>query len=195
MAEPVAALAGLSASAGSGRVSLGEVSAGTILRVQTWPDTAEAFRRVARDVIDIEAPPLGRAATKSDVTSAALGPGIYLVAGLHEEMAWLVQEALPASDAAVTDWSHGRTLLSLQGEAAADVLQKCVAIDFSPAAFPPGRVAATMIHHIDVLILRPSETEFRLLTLRSFAEALAEWLLDAGLEEGIGFRRPTTGRA
>jgi sarcosine oxidase gamma subunit len=49
-----------------------------------------------------------------------------------------------------------------------------------------------MIHHIDVLILRPAETEFRLLVLRSLAEALAEWLLDAGLEEGIGFRRPTT---
>jgi len=190
MAEPVTALAGMPISAGSGRVSLSEVSAGTILRVQTWPDTADAFRRVARDVIDIEAPPLGSAATKSDVTVAALAPSTYVVSGLHEEMAWLVQEALSASDAAVTDWSHGRTLLSLQGEAAAHVLQKCVAIDL--AAFPPGRAAATMIHHIDVLILRPAETEFRLLVLRSLAEALAEWLLDAGLEEGIGLRGPTT---
>jgi len=178
MAEPVTALAGMPISAGSGRVSLSEVSAGTILRVQTWPDTADAFRRVARDVIE------------SDVTVAALAPSTYVVSGLHEEMAWLVQEALSASDAAVTDWSHGRTLLSLQGEAAAHVLQKCVAIDL--AAFPPGRAAATMIHHIDVLILRPAETEFRLLVLRSLAEALAEWLLDAGLEEGIGLRGPTT---
>ncbi len=77
-------------------------------------------------------------------------------------------------------------MLALEGEAAAAVLQKCVAIDIS--ALPPGRAAQTMSHHIDVLIHRRTATEFRLMVLRSFAEALAEWLLDAGLEEGIGFR-------
>ena len=44
-----------------------------------------------------------------------------------------------------------------------------------------------MIHHIDVVIHRRAETHFELWVLRSFAEALAEWLLDAGIEDEIGF--------
>ena len=135
----------------------------------------------------MEAPPIGHAATNFETSLIAVAPGSFYVAGLAADMAWLVKEAVSPADAAVTDLSHGRAVLALEGEAAGDVLQKCVAIDLS--AFPPGRAAATMIHHIDVLIHRRTETEFRLIVLRSFAEALAEWLLDAGLEEGIGFRR------
>ena len=114
----------------------------------------------------------------------AVAPGTFLVAGLTTDLAKLVREALPPTDAAVTDLSHGRTVLSLEGDAAADVLQSCVTLDLS--AFPPGRAAQTAIHHIDVLIHRRSETRFELWALRSFAHALAEWLLDAGLEKGSG---------
>jgi methylglutamate dehydrogenase subunit D len=187
MAEAITALAGMPASTASGRVALREVAAGTILRIQAWPETFDAFKRVAGDVLGMEAPPIGHAAIKGDVILAAIAPGTFVIAGLADNVAWLVREALPITDAAVTDWSHARACLGLTGEAAETVLQKCVAIDLS--ALPSGRAAATMIHHIDVLIVRLSATEFRLFALRSFAEALAEWVLDAGLEEGIGFRK------
>jgi heterotetrameric sarcosine oxidase gamma subunit len=187
MADALSALAHLPAAAGDGRVTLREVSAGTILRIQTWPDTAGVVPRVARELLGVEAPPIGHAATNFETSLIAVAPGCFYVAGLASDIAWLVKEAVPATEAAVTDLSHGRAVLALEGEAASAVLQKCVAIDIS--ALPPGRAAQTMIHHIDVLIHRRSETEFRLLVLRSFAEALAEWVLDAGLEEGIGFRR------
>ena len=59
--------------------------------------------------------------------------------------------------------------------------------DLDPAVFPAGRVVQTMIHHIDVVIHRRSEAHFDLWVLRSFAESLAEWLLDQGVELGIGF--------
>ncbi len=187
MAEPVSALAGMPASAGGGPVRLREISGGTILRIQTWPDTAGVVPRVARELLGMEAPAIGQAATSGETSLIASAPGSYYVVGLASDLAWLLKEALPPSDAAVTELSHGRALLALEGEAAADVLQKCVALDLS--AFPQGRAAATMIHHIDVVINRRTKTEFRLLVLRSFAEALAEWLLDAGLEEGVGLRR------
>src|SRR5215210_6478268 len=49
-----------------------------------------------------------------------------------------------------------------------------------PPVFPPGRVAQTMIHHIDVLLHRQKRSSFDLWVLRSFAAALTEWLIDAG---------------
>jgi methylglutamate dehydrogenase subunit D len=187
MAEPVTALAGLAASSGGRRATLAEVSAGTILRIQTWPETAGAVQRVTRELLGLDAPPIGEAATKDAVTLVAIAPGTFFVAGLTTDLAKLVSEALPPSEAAVTDISHGRAVMSLEGDAAAEVLQSCVTLDLF--AFPPGRAAQTAIHHIDVLIHRRSETRFELWTLRSFAHALAEWLLDAGLEKEIGFRR------
>jgi heterotetrameric sarcosine oxidase gamma subunit len=44
-----------------------------------------------------------------------------------------------------------------------------------------------MIHHIDVMLHRRAESCFDLWVFRSFAEALAEWLLDAGAEDEIAF--------
>jgi sarcosine oxidase subunit gamma len=140
------------------------------------------------EILGLEPPAIGRAVTWDATTLIAFAPGAFYATGLAPELAAPIR-AIPASEAAITDLSHARVILALEGGAAAEVLQKCVAIDLSLAAFPPGRGAATMIHHIDVLIHRRSETEFHLMALRSFSEALAEWLLDAGLEEGIAFRR------
>jgi sarcosine oxidase subunit gamma len=81
-------------------------------------------------------------------------------------------------------------ILKLDGEASASVLATSVALDLDLAAFPAGRVAQTMIHHVDVVIHRRSETGFELWVLRSFAESLAEWLLDQGEPAGMGFARP-----
>ena len=112
-----------------------------------------------------------------------------MVAGVSADLVQRLETAIPADDAAVTDLSHGRTILVLEGEAAAPVLSKSVMLDLDFSAFPPGRAAETAIHHIDVMIHRLAETRFEIWVLRSFAEALAEWLLDAGLEEGIAFKR------
>jgi heterotetrameric sarcosine oxidase gamma subunit len=64
-----------------------------------------------------------------------------------------------------------------------------VALDLQAGAFPPGRVAQTVIHHVDVLLHRRAVEAFDLWALRGFAEALAEWIIDAGLEFGIAFDR------
>jgi sarcosine oxidase subunit gamma len=188
MAERRSALAHLPVAEGGGRVTLSQVSAGTILRIQAWPDTADAVSRSLGEVLGLEAPAIGRAVARDTTTLIAFAPGAFYATGLAPELAARVK-AVPVSEAAVTDLSHARVILALEGEAAVDVLQRCVALDLSRAAFPPGRAAATMIHHIDVLIHRRSETEFHLMALRSFSEALAEWLLDAGIDEGIAFRR------
>jgi sarcosine oxidase subunit gamma len=85
--------------------------------------------------------------------------------------------------------SHGRSVLRLAGEAAAAILSKGMAIDLHPNVFPPGRVAQTLIHHVDVLVHRRAGADFDLIVLRGFAEFFAEWLLIAGTEFGLGFHR------
>jgi sarcosine oxidase subunit gamma len=171
------------------RVRLTEVRPGSLLQVAAWPDTLTTVRTVIAELTGAEAPPLGRAAVAGDVTVAAVAPGRFLVASAADDLAARFEAALPASDGAVSDLSQGRAILRLEGEAATAVLAKGVALDLDPREFPPGRVAQTMIHHVDVLLHRTGADSFELWVLRGFAEALAEWLIDAGLEFGIGLSR------
>jgi sarcosine oxidase subunit gamma len=184
--ERLSPLAGLEAEAGSGAVTLSPLAPGTILRIQAWPDTLDTVRQALGEAYGIEAPPIGAARTAGEATLIGIGPGAFLAIGVSDEALGRLRGALPADQAALTDVSHGRSLFKLEGDAAEPVLQKCVTIDLSRLS--PGHAAQTMIDHVDVLIHRVADTDFRLLTFRSFARSLAEWLLDQGLEEGIGFR-------
>jgi sarcosine oxidase subunit gamma len=190
MAERVSALAHLASAPSaqaSARATLSERRPGSILQVVTWPDTAEAVRAAIADLLGIQVPAVGFAYADPNVTVAAVAPGRFMIAGSAPDLPRRFEGAFQSDQAAVTDLSHGRTILRLEGEAATAVLSSCVALDLHPTVLPPGRAAQTSVHHIDVLLHRLSETSYELWALRSFAEALAEWILDAGVEHGIVF--------
>jgi methylglutamate dehydrogenase subunit D len=188
MAEALSALAGMTASAGGGRVALSEAPLRALAQVQAWPTTAQAVTDALSTLPLGEIPPIGKASERGGLLVAHVAPRRFMIAGPDADLPARLTDLIPASAGSVTNLTHGRAILSLEGDAAREVLQKCVALDLADAAFPVGRAAATMIHHVDVLIVRRGSKRFGLWVLRSFAEALAEWLLDAGLEEGIGFR-------
>ena len=189
MAEALSALAGMTASAGGEQVTLSEAPFRALAQVQAWPTTPRAMSDALSTLPLGEIPPIGKASERGGFLVAYVAPGRFMIAGPDADLPARLADLIPASAGAVTDLSHGRTILSLEGEAAAEVLQKCVALDLADAGFPVGRAAATMIHHIDVLIVRRRDKRFDLWVLRSFAETLAEWLLDAGAELGAGLKK------
>ena len=189
MAERASALADLPPASREAALTLREVRPGTILQVAAWPGNPGAVRTVIGELLGFAAPQTGTASANPNATVAAVAPGRYLIAAAGPDLVARFEAALLSADGAVTDLSHGRVILRLEGAGAPALLCKAVALDLHPAAFPVGRVAQTTIEHIDVVIHRLSDTMFDLWVLRSFAESLAEWLLDAGLEEGIGFAR------
>jgi heterotetrameric sarcosine oxidase gamma subunit len=190
MAERRGALADLAAEAGGSAVnSLREILPGSIVQIQAWPDSLERMRSMVADISGAAAPAIGHAFVSGHIAIAATAPGRFLLTSEASDLPERLSGALTAADGTVTDLSHGRSLLRLEGPGAEAILQKCVAVDLDPAAFPTERAAQTMMHHIDVLIVRRAETIFDLFVLRSFAEALAEWLLDAGVEGGVSFQR------
>lgn len=179
MAERASALTHLPPAAAGKVFALSEARYGSILQVQAWPDTLKTVQAVLiSELLDEETPQPGSAIIRSETVVATIAPGRFMLAG-PENLVTRLESALPASDAAVTDVSHGRIVLKIEGEAAERVLQGCAMIDLDKRTFPPGRVAQTAIHHIDVLVHRIDENHFKLWVLRSFAESLAEWILDA----------------
>lgn len=169
-------------------VRLSEIRPGSILQVSAWPDTLGAVEAAIIDLLGVQAPALGKAHADPNLTVAAIAPGRFLISGMAPDLAMRFAAALPSEDGAVTDMSHGRAILRVEGEAA-ELLARAVALDLHPSVFPPGRVAQTMVHHIDVLIHRLTMIRFDLWVARGFAESLLDWLLDAGVEIGVSFER------
>jgi heterotetrameric sarcosine oxidase gamma subunit len=189
MAERASALAHHPDAAPAGAVvRLSEIRPGSILQVSAWPDTLGAVQEVIADLLGVQPPGVGMGLADPNITVACVAPGRFLIAGMAPDLAMRFEAALPSEDGAVTDLSHGRVILRLDGEAAR-LLASAVAIDLHPSVFPPGRVAQTMIHHIDVVIHHLTATRFDLWILRGFAQSLLEWLLDAGVEMGVSFER------
>jgi sarcosine oxidase subunit gamma len=185
------ALAHLTAAPADGAgLRLAELRPSAIVQVAAWPDTLPGVKRALGELLGSEIPRLGFAVAGPGGTVAALAPGRYLVAAGVADLATRLSGAITADQAAVTDLTHGRTILSLAGEAAPAILAKGLAIDLHPSVFPPGRVAQSMIHHIDVTVHRLELHRFELTVLRGFAEDFVEWLMDAGMEFGIGFAGP-----
>ena len=88
--------------------------------------------------------------------------------------------------AALTDLSHGRTVLRLRGPASRNVLQKLCRIDLYPRALPAGRVAQTPLGQVAALIHALDDgPSFDLYLPRSLARSGVESLIDAATEFGL----------
>jgi heterotetrameric sarcosine oxidase gamma subunit len=191
MPEPQSALAHLPRSRpGSAPVTVAELRPAAIVQIAAWPDSLQAVKRILAEVLGQGVPPLGSLAAGAQGTIAALGPGRYLLVSASPDIVARLADVVAVADGAVTDLSHGRTILSLKGGSAAAILAKGLAIDLHPSVFPPGRVAQSVIHHIDVTVQCRAADHYELMVLRGFAEDFLEWLMDAGLEFGVAFIGP-----
>lgn len=192
MADRLSALANLAAppTANGASAMLAELCPAAIVQVTAWPEPAKSTEKAIGALFGKAPGPVGTAVERGGVSMVTLAPGRYLLFSKADDLASALSAALPASDAAVTDLSHARTMLRLSGEAAAEILGKGLAIDLHTSVFAPGRAAQSVIHHMDVLVIGRKDRVFDLVVSRGFGLSLAEWLLDAGLEYGIGFQSP-----
>ncbi|MEZ0093556.1 sarcosine oxidase subunit gamma [Streptacidiphilus sp. EB129] len=112
-----------------------------------------------------------------------LGPEEWLVVGPDGSApatAAMLRAALEDEPGSLVDVSANRTTVELSGPAARRVLEKGCALDLHPRAFTPGRCAQTLLSKVNVVLHQVDlEPTYRLLVRGSFAQYLADWLLDA----------------
>ncbi|GGI76375.1 sarcosine oxidase subunit gamma [Saccharopolyspora subtropica] len=120
-----------------------------------------------------------------DETAAALwlGPDEWLLVapdGHAERVVSAVRGALADSLGSTVDVSANRTTLRLSGPMAREVLEKVCSLDLHPRSFGPGRCAQTLVGRTQAILWQLSaEPAYRLLVRCSFANYLADLLLDA----------------
>lgn len=154
-------------------VEVAERRPATILQAVGWPEDRAALHAALGAWLGDPPPELGWARSRGSCTVMALAPGRWLL---------LAETPAPPPDAPpflVTDLSAARLALRLSGRDLEPLLRKGVGFDPDARAFPPGRVAQTLIHHVPVLLHRIEAAAVDLLVPSSWAHAVRAWLDDA----------------
>lgn len=124
------------------------------------------------------------------VTVMWAGADQYYVQSLsHAEGALEVEmKRKLAGIASVSDQSHGRVTLVVEGPKARNLLAKGTPVDVHADAFSIGSSAVTQMAHVGVHLTRVGQDAFQLSVFRGFSESFWEWLTEQALEFGYQVR-------
>ena len=167
------------APAGSDAFALAQVKPASLVLVQCWPGSAAQAARALAEIAGVKPGAPGHAAGGKATTVMTLTAGRWLLQSSKTGLYGTLTAKLPAKHATAVDLGHARTVLSVEGEAAARVLNTGMPVDLDPSAFPPGQVAQSLFHHIDVTVRCIAARRYEIMCMRSFGHALFEALCDA----------------
>ena len=149
------------------------------------PQTGAALDTLLAAFRAEELPRTGASATASGSFLLGIRPGLWLLIASDSAPPEFPGAKLEAAFEVAVETGDAWTQFAISGSASRDLLAKGCALDLHPSAFPEGRCAVTrfaelrcVLHHVGV--------GYRLLVGRSYAAALAEWLIEAAAEFGLG---------
>ena len=90
-----------------------------------------------------------------------------------------------SADLAVLDLGHARTVITLHGRAARDLLAHVVSVDIAEEAFPPGEFRQTGLHGVGILMECRDDDSFDVLVPGTWAETVWDMLFDTAQPYGI----------
>ena len=111
-------------------------------------------------------------------------PRTWLVLSSKENVIETIRKNFKETDFAITDISHSRAVIQIQGEQAKEILKKGSPINFNE--FGVNQCAGTVFHGITIVIdsISNDPDTFNLLVLKSFGESFYHHITDAALEFG-----------
>lgn len=188
--QRLSALSGLAAQAPA-------VSGGSIVIRQHHPlimfnlrgPADPAFRDAVRGIFGCDLPVAPNSSSTSPFGDILkLGPDEWLLTAAPAT-SWPERTEIPG--ATLTDVSHARIVMQLEGDRSRDMLAKGCAIDLHPRQFPPGTCVQTGIAKIGVILHRRHDDHgFMLYAARSHAGSLWHWLTTAANEYGYDVIAP-----
>ena len=111
-------------------------------------------------------------------------PKNWLLVSTKKELLTTIKKSLKDTEFAVTDLSHSRTIIELEGENSKEVLKKGCPFNFNE--LKKNHCVNSVFHGITITIdmIDDSPDKIRLFALRSFGESLYHSITDSSLEFG-----------
>lgn len=166
-------------------VALSETQPGSIVQLAAWPGAEKQMMAAIRTVTGLALPDGAGGGTSNGGKSVfGFAPGKFTVTGDTEDLAAAFAGVVTSDVGTVTDLSHGRTAIRIEGPKAEWVLAKFFAIDFALPAFPVDAGRSTNHHDIFAQIQRTGAESFDIYVFRSFARSFWKALCHASEEVG-----------
>ena len=112
------------------------------------------------------------------------GPNNWLLVSTKKDLLKNITETFKGSDFAVTDLSHSRAIIELEGEYSKEVLKKGCPYNFNELNKNICVNSAFNGITITIDMIEENPIKIRIFALRSFGESLYESITDACLEDG-----------
>lgn len=174
-------------------VRLGEVRGFTLRQASAFPETIKAFEDILERELHAAVPrKVGGVARASATLIIRAGPEqLWLIGRAGDGIESRIRSCLDSAMGVLTELSHSRARIFIEGPKASAVLMKGIALDFDPGVFQPDTAAFTGVHHMPLLIHRIDEGRYEFYVMRTFALCVWDWLTDAALEFGyVVAKRP-----
>ena len=154
-----------------------------IVQIVQYKNSTVSFENINIDSLKLKNEPLS-VVSNNDTRILWNGPKNWLLVSMKKDLLKNILEAFKESDFAVTDLSHSRAIIELEGQDAREVLKKGCPFNFNTLE-KNNSINSTyngIAFMVDMLDDKPNK--LRLFTLRSFGESFYHSITDASLEFG-----------
>ena len=155
-----------------------------IVQIVQYKNSTFSFENIDIDSLKLKNDPLG-VISNNDTRILWNGPKNWLLVSTKKDLLKNILEKFKETDFAVTDLSHSRAIIEIEGEDAIEVLKKGCPFNFNILE-KNNSINSTyngIAFTADMLDNNPDKV--RLFTLRSFGESLYHSITDACLEFGF----------
>ncbi len=154
-----------------------------IAQIVQYKNSSLQIRDIIIDDLSMSHDPL-KVISNNDTRILWNGPKNWLLISKKKNLIENIKKTFVESDFALTDLSHSRAIIGLEGENLKEVLKKGCPYNFNE--MKKNMCVNSVFNGITITIdmIEENPEKIRLLALRSFGESLAESVTDACLEYG-----------
>jgi len=154
-----------------------------IVQIVQYKNSTVSFESIDIDRLKLKNEPLS-VVSNNDTRILWNGPKNWLLVSIKKDLLKNISEVFKETDFAVTDLSHSRAIIELEGHDAKEVLKKGCPFNFNilEKNNSINSIYNGIAFTVDILDNNPDK--IRLFTLRSFGESLYHSITDACLEDG-----------
>ncbi len=164
-------------------LKISEIKNLLIVQIVQYKNSSIPIENINVDGLNFKDEPLN-VANNSETRILWNGPKNWFLISTKKDLLKTALETFKDTDFAVTDLSHSRAIIELEGQEAIEVLKKGCPFNFN-TLFKNNSINSTyngIAFMVDMLDDKPNK--LRLFTLRSFGESFYHSITDASLEFG-----------
>jgi heterotetrameric sarcosine oxidase gamma subunit len=164
-------------------LKISEIKNLLIVQIAQYKNSTVSFENIDIDGLRLKDKPLN-VSNNNDTRILWNGPKNWLLVSTKNDLLKNISQNFKETDFAVTDLSHSRAIIQIEGQDSKEILKKGCPFDFNN--LEKNNSINSIYNGIAITIdmLEDNPAKVRLYTLRSFGESLYHSITDASLEFG-----------